>query len=161
MISLERGLKHMAWANQRVFASLEGLPDEALESYIVNPEWTAGEITRHICNGASWYFFRLKLGENNRFEPLTRISDVAEYAKRLAIIDQALITIAHQDDEELVTQFEGREVTRWKSTIITQAIHHATEHRAQLIDALESKGYAPINLDDIDLWNFDDFERSN
>ena len=49
---------------------------------------------------------------------------------------------------------------RWVSTIVTQSIHHATEHRAQLIDALEFKGFKPINLDDIDLWSFDDFERS-
>lgn len=159
MISLDRGLRHMAWANQKVFSALQTLPDEALGSYIVNPEWTAGEITRHICNGASWYYFRLGLGDNNRFEPLDKVSTIKEYASRLAGIDNALITIAQQDDEEINTTLEGRPVRRWKSTIITQAIHHATEHRAQLIDALEYKGYSIINLDDIDLWNFDDSER--
>lgn len=158
-ISIDRGLKHMAWANQKVFSALQTLPDEALGSYIVNPEWTAGAITRHICNGASWYYYRLGCGENNRFEPLTKVSDIAEYAKRLAVLDEALIKSAEGDDVELHTTVEGRDVTRWKSTIIAQAMHHATEHRAQLIDALEYKGYTIINLDDIDLWAFDEYER--
>ena len=50
---------------------------------------------------------------------------------------------------------DGEEITRERSTIISQAVHHATEHRAQLIDALEYKGYKIINLDDIDLWAFE------
>jgi hypothetical protein len=39
-------------------------------------------------------------------------------------------------------------------------MYHATEHRAQLIDALEYRGYKSINLDDIDLWAFDEFEKN-
>ena len=90
---------------------------------------------------------------------MAKVSTIKEYADRLAVLDAALITVAQQDDEEIDTTLEGKPVRRWKSTIITQAIHHATEHRAQLIDALEFKGYKIINLDDIDLWNFDDFEK--
>jgi uncharacterized damage-inducible protein DinB len=44
--------------------------------------------------------------------------------------------------------------------LLVQAVHHATEHRAQLIDALESRGHQSINLDDIDLWAFEVFERN-
>jgi hypothetical protein len=38
----------MAWANQMVFSAVQTLPNEALASYIVNPEWTAGTIVHHI-----------------------------------------------------------------------------------------------------------------
>jgi hypothetical protein len=40
-----------------------------------------------------------------------------------------------------------------------QAIHHATEHRSQLVDALDFKGYKSIVLDDLDLWAFDKLEK--
>jgi uncharacterized damage-inducible protein DinB len=50
---------------------------------------------------------------------------------------------------------EGEQVKRWRSTILSQAIHHATEHRAQIASALEAKGFDPVNLDDLDLWSFE------
>jgi len=53
---------------------------------------------------------------------------------------------------------EGQLIQRWRSTILSQAIHHATEHRAQIASALEAKGFTPINLDDLDLW---EFEKTN
>jgi uncharacterized damage-inducible protein DinB len=46
-------------------------------------------------------------------------------------------------------------VKRWRSTILSQAIHHATEHRAQLASALEAKGFKPMDLDELDLWAFE------
>jgi uncharacterized damage-inducible protein DinB len=46
-------------------------------------------------------------------------------------------------------------VKRWRSSILSQAIHHATEHRAQIASALEAKGFTPVNLDDLDLWSYE------
>ena len=51
--------------------------------------------------------------------------------------------------------YEDKLVKRWRSTILSQAIHHATEHRAQIASALEAKGFTPVNLDDLDLWSFE------
>jgi uncharacterized damage-inducible protein DinB len=46
-------------------------------------------------------------------------------------------------------------VKRWRSTILSQSIHHATEHRAQIASALEAKGFKPVDLDELDLWAFE------
>ena len=75
--------------------------------------------------------------------------------------DKNLLLAAAQDDREIEFKREDKVIHRWASTILTQAVHHATEHRAQLIDTLEYKGFKPINLDDIDLWAFDEFEKGN
>ena len=58
-MEMNKILKHMAWANQRLILELEKLPDEALAAYIANSEWTVAEILRHICSSASWYAYRL------------------------------------------------------------------------------------------------------
>jgi uncharacterized damage-inducible protein DinB len=50
---------------------------------------------------------------------------------------------------------------RLRSTVLSQAIHHATEHRAQIASALEVKGFEPINLDDISLWDYEKYETKN
>lgn len=157
-ISLERALRHMAWANQKVYDAVELLPEESLKSFVVNEEWTAYEILFHICNSAGFYVFRLGIGE--------RPAEIAEPAKvktlkdLLSIHDKNLITAASYEDREIQFEREGKIIHRWASTILTQSVHHATEHRAQLIDTLEFKGYKPINLDDIDLWAFDEFEKT-
>lgn len=156
-IGLDRALRHMAWANQRVYEAVETLPEDSLASFVVNKEWTAYEILFHICNSAGFYVYRLGVGE--------RPADIDEPAKvvtlknLLKIHDQNLIAAAAQDDREIEFEREGKEIRRWASTILTQSVHHATEHRAQLIDTLEYKGFKPINLDDIDLWAFDEFEK--
>ena len=158
-ISLERGLRHMAWANQRVFESIEKLPVAALESFIVNPEWTAYRIASHICKSSGFYGFRLGLAD--RPEEIAEPVAISQLRELLNQRDQVLIGAARLEDTEIEFNRNGTIIKRWSSTIVTQAIHHATEHRAQLIDALEFKGYEPINLDDIDLWGFDEFERDS
>jgi uncharacterized damage-inducible protein DinB len=158
-IGLERSLRHMAWANQRVFAAVSELPDEALKSFIVNPEWTANKILRHICGGATWYVYRLEIEDWQDIPKVNTTTDIKGLAVMLAGLDAKLISAVHQEDREIDTEVEGEMKRVWASTILSQAVHHSDEHRAQLIDALEYKGYKPINLDDIDLWAFEGFER--
>ena len=43
-------------------------------------------------------------------------------------------------------------------TILAQAIHHATEHRAQIAGALATNGNDAIDLDAFDLWEFAEAE---
>ena len=157
-IFLDRGLRHMAWANQKVFGAIEGLSPEALGSYIVNQEWSAYQIASHICKSSGFYCFRLGLSE--RPADLNEPVAISELKRMLSERDRILVGAAKLEDKELEFNRGGVIIKRWTSTIVTQAIHHATEHRAQLIDALESRGVTPINLDDIDLWAFDEFERN-
>ena len=69
--------------------------------------------------------------------------------------DILIASAADLPDELLEFQDENGAKRVLRSTILAQAIHHATEHRAQLMDALESRGHNAINLDDIDFWAFE------
>lgn len=154
-ITTARLLRHMAWANQRVYQSIQSLPDESLESFIVNPEWTAKQILKHITSGADWYLYCLEGGSLREIRQPSNMSDVANLAKILASLDSEIIKSGNLGDEKLTIKRKDKSRENLRSTIISQSIHHATEHRAQLIAALEYKGYKPINLDDIDLWAFE------
>jgi uncharacterized damage-inducible protein DinB len=149
----------MAWANQKVYQAVETLPDESLQSYVVNKEWTAYEIIFHICQSAGFYVWRLGIGEKP--EDIEEPAKVATLRKLLEIHDKNLLLAVGQEDREIEFKQQDKLIYRWASTILTKAVHHATEHRAQLIDTLEYKGFKPINLDDIDLWAFDEFEKGN
>jgi uncharacterized damage-inducible protein DinB len=163
-------LKHMAWANQEIFTKVSQLPDEALDSYAVNPEWTVREIVRHIASSATWYGWRLfdksafteeesaawqKKLDLTEIQPATA-RDVLTSIEYVKAADSALLAASLLPEGDVLREWNGKIITRKRSTIIAQAIHHATEHRAQLVSALEVRGFATINLDDYDLWNYAD-----
>jgi uncharacterized damage-inducible protein DinB len=161
-IALDRLLAHMAWANQKTIEHLQSLPEESLKAFATNPEWHAAEIIYHIVDAADHYAYRIcgvpaltQPGEPC-IEEIKEISDLARLKEQAAFVDKALFDCVKLDDIQL--EFENAEeklVKRWRSTILSQAIHHATEHRAQLASALEAKGFEPVNLDDLDLWSYE------
>ena len=159
-ITLERLLKHMAWANQQTIRHLMSLPEEALQSFATNPEWKAAEIIRHIVESGNFYVYRLtgsfaaeKFAVG--FQPASH-EDLQLLLAKAELVDKALLECESLEDiqMEFVTN-AGKQVKRWRSTILSQSIHHATEHRAQLASALEAKGFTPVDLDELDLWSFE------
>ncbi|CAN2217853.1 DNA damage-inducible protein DinB [Candidatus Nanopelagicaceae bacterium] len=163
-------LKHMAWANQEIFSRVAELPDGALDAYAVNPEWTVREIMRHIASSATWYGWRLldrssfTQEENNAWQAILDETEIAPMSMtdmptllaRAAKADAVLLVQAELPEGVVYRDWEGKIITRARSTVISQGVHHATEHRAQLVSALEAKGFTTINLDDYDLWNYAD-----
>ena len=150
----------MAWANQRVFAAVQDLPDEALGAYLTNPAFTAARILQHLVEGAEWFAFcSCQNPWRPRIRPTT-MEDVATLASELAELDALLIGESAREDELLTIEDEHGSRQNRLSTILSQAVHHGTEHRAQLVDALDLRGYSGINLDDLDLWVFEAHENN-
>jgi uncharacterized damage-inducible protein DinB len=161
-ISMNRMLGHMAWANAKTITHLQTLPEEALSAFATNPDWHVAEIIHHIVDSGDHYAFRisgipaLTQPDDPCIEDVKAIADLARLKEQAAIVDKALLECVNLDDIQIeVMNFEDKLVKRWRSTILSQSIHHATEHRAQLASALEAKGFKPVDLDAIDLWAFE------
>jgi len=161
-ISMDRLLAHMAWANQKTISHLQTLPQESLASFATNSEWHVAEIIHHIVDSGDHYAFRIsgipaltKPGEPG-IEDVKEIADLARIKEQAVIVDKALLECVKLDDIQIeLKNYSGNMVKRWRSTILSQAIHHATEHRAQLASALEAKGFQPVDLDELDLWAYE------
>ena len=149
----------MTWANQRVYDEVKRLPDLALGAYIINAEWTARRILQHIARGADWYVFCLTETPWRDIKYPESIEGLNLLQEQLAEFDAKISSQSELPDESITIREDGGSRQALRSTILSQAIYHAGEHRTQLIDALESKGFSPISLDDIDLWKFSRFER--
>ena len=155
MITLERMLKHMAWANQHVLNFLVDLPDEALSAHVVNPDWNVAEIVGHIVSAADRYGVRLTGIESTDIARPSSMNDVRDLIPLTERFDARLLAAAADEDAKVLVRHSDGDFECWRSTILSQAVHHATEHRAQLASALEAKGFAAPDLDDIDLWAFE------
>jgi uncharacterized damage-inducible protein DinB len=166
----EKLLKHMAWANSEILAKIALMPDEALNSYATDSEWTTKEIINHIATSAFFYGLRL---QTETMEDLARVEKLREAALSKELIlektselqpfidslkasDAVLLQESYKPEGLVLRQLEGKLIKRARSTIIFQSVHHATEHRAQLVGALNSGGFIGINLDDYDLWAYAD-----
>jgi uncharacterized damage-inducible protein DinB len=161
-ISMNRMLGHMAWANAKTITHLQSLPEEALSAFATNPEWHVAEIIHHIVDSGDHYALRisgipaLTQPDDPCIDDVKEIADLARLKEQAAIVDKALLECVKLDDIQIeFMNYEDKLVKRWRSTILSQSIHHATEHRAQLASALEAKGFKPVDLDAIDLWAYE------
>jgi len=139
----------MSWANQEIYKLIAELPDEALNAYATDPEWNVGEILRHIAFSSGALGARLKGAESAALERPMTMHELQAITKQLQRNDAEILNLSDIADEKIAVNRNGK-ITHWmRSTIVTQAIHHATEHRAQAVSALEARGYKAVNLDEI------------
>ena len=149
----------MAWANAGCLAHLRSLEDRALSVSVPGNAWTVGRIAEHIVGAAEFYVWRLGAGPDlPEHEPPVRAAELDGLLVRCAAADALIRRAAAEPEGIAEEQVGGRTVRRARSTILAQAIHHATEHRAQIAEALVANGLPPLDLDALDLWAYGDAE---
>jgi uncharacterized damage-inducible protein DinB len=158
---VERSFKHMAWANKQMLTILQGLPDEAINFSAWNPDWTVGKIAHHIVIAEGRLISRI-VNQPSPTEPdaPTTAAGIKELISICAERDAQLLSLVDTPDEMRIFVRYGNEVAFLTSTILVQAVHHASEHRAQISDVLASNNLDVLNLDEIDLWSFEKWEKS-
>ena len=149
----------MAWANADLFEHLAALPDAALEHTAPGSEWSVGAIAHHLVTAAENYVQRLH-GEARAPEREVSMSSagLSELRAALATADEKLRAAATLPGEEVLSwiSFNGEPMSFPRWVLINQAVHHATEHRAQIAGALAAHGITAIDLDAIDVWTLYD-----
>lgn len=155
--TLDRMLRHMAWANGHALAILAELPDEALAVVPAGSTWSVGETLAHLVAAAGGYAWTLTGGPRpeERRAP-TSGEEVRALAPVLAAADEAIRGAAGQPGEAILTwqRSDGSTRTNWRWVLVAQAVHHATEHRAQIAAALAAAGRTDLDLDAIDVWAY-------
>ncbi len=156
--TLDRVLRHMAWANAELIARLQTLDDPTLGLASPRNEWTVAMILDHLVIAAARYTARLEGVERpTDTVPPATIAELAGIAAACATFDARIRAQATLPDE-LVGHPSFPSGPRARSTVIGQAIHHATEHRAQIAAALATNGIDAIDLDALDVWAYGEAE---
>ena len=157
--TLNRTLEHMAWANTQMFTVLAALPVDALAYTSPGSEWSVGAIAHHLVTAAENYAQRLH-GEPRaeKRELPTTAADLQALSSALVVADAKLRAGAQLPGDEILTwiSFSGEELSVPRWVLVNQAVHHATEHRAQIAGALAANGNSSLDLDALDVWTFND-----
>jgi uncharacterized damage-inducible protein DinB len=158
--TLDRLLRHMTWANAALIARLTELPVDSLLLASPRNEWTVAMILDHVVAAAGRYAARPEGGSRpERTESPATTAGLAELAHDWASYDARIRSQAPLPDGPAAFA-GGASGVAARSTVVAQAIHHATEHRAQIAAALATNGINAIDLDALDLWAFADAEQS-
>ncbi|CAB4708158.1 unannotated protein [freshwater metagenome] len=156
MLNQEKLLLHMGWANQHVLSALEELRGSDWQLRLTEADWSIQELANHIVLAAGGYAYRvggdaISSGlDQSMVIPLSKLKEIC------AAADEFLRVQSHMPDSVETKMRDGQKSFRSRSTIISQSIHHATEHRAQISDTLKVHGIRILDLDAIDLWAFSD-----
>ncbi len=156
--TLDRLLRHMAWANAALIAGLADLPADDLVLAAPRNEWTVVLILDHLVAAAGRYAARLEGAPRpDRAPSPPTAAGLAQLAADLATYDARIRAQAAMPDGpcDYADHSTG---DRARSTVLAQAIHHATEHRAQIAAALATNGIDAIDLDALDLWSYGEAE---
>lgn len=156
--TLDRLLRHMAWANAGLIASLAEQPVHALALASPRNEWTVVMILDHLVSAGERYAARLERAPRpERAASPATVAGLAELAADCAAYDARIRAQAAMPDGP--TDYADHSTgPRARSTVVAQAIHHATEHRAQIAAALATNGIDVIDLDALDLWAYGEAE---
>lgn len=140
---------HNLWANLCLFEACAGLTDEQLDATLIGTFGTIRETLQHIVTAEQSYFARISTGQPRRrvegAPPLT----MDQMIESLRTTGGGLIEWAPkvQTDEVVAINWDGAVKQISKAVILTQAINHATEHRAQIMAILTQLGIEPPELD--------------
>jgi len=156
--TLDRLLRHMAWANAALIARLTELPVANLALAAPRNEWTVVMILDHLVAAAGRYAARLEGAPRpDRAPSPATAAGLAELAADCAAYDARIRAQTARPDGP-ADYAEHDTGPRARSTVMAQAIHHATEHRAQIAAALATNGIDAIDLDALDLWSYGEAE---
>lgn len=153
----DRLFRHLAWANAYVFDQIAVQPDSYLKLTALNDSWTVAEILEHL-TGSRYADLLDGTGDIPTQVPTNSAETIA--LKHLSANFDARLREAAKNPVGFVEfiSWEGKQIRRNRETIITQAIHHATEHRAQIAGIFANHGMKVVDLDAIDLWSFASYE---
>ena len=155
--SLTTLFQHHLWANLRLLERCAGLTSEQLDASIAGTFGSIRETLLHIVTAEQSYFSRISTGQPFRrpddAPPLT----IAEMVDAARATGSGLIAWAPrvQAGDMVQINWDGTLRDVPKTILLTQAINHATEHRAQIMATLTQSGIEPPELDS---WSYFDEE---
>jgi uncharacterized damage-inducible protein DinB/catechol 2,3-dioxygenase-like lactoylglutathione lyase family enzyme len=147
--------RHNAWATAQTLAFCQGLDESTLNSTVPGTFGTVIGTLRHLIDSEAWYLFRLTgvwSAYPWREDDAVGLDVLAERAATLA--DTWEQFLAGDVDSERLGEARGDEGEVFAvraGVFITQAVHHANEHRAQIGTILGALGHEPP---DVSAWGY-------
>ena len=147
--------RHHLWANLRLLESCAALTDEQMSAAISGTFGSIHDTLQHIVNAERSYFARISTGQPYRRQEGAPPMGIAEMTESAQGSGSGLVDWAAkvQASDTVQIDWDGTLRDVPKTILLTQAINHATEHRAQVMATMTQLGVQPPDLDS---WSYFD-----
>ena len=141
--------QHNRWANLRLLEQCAGLTDAQLDATLAGTYGSIRDTWQHLATAERSYLSRISTGQRysrpKDAPPLTP----AELKEALEASGAGLVEWAAkvQAGDTVAIEWGGSPRAVPKTILLTQAINHATEHRAQIMALMTQAGVQPPDLD--------------
>ena len=146
---------HHGWATNQLLTFCQGLDDATLKATVPGTYGSIIETLRHMVDAEASYLFRLTGAWPTRPWPDGEEVPVDVLLERATLLSSTLAQfLAHDWNDERLGEAYGddEEVLAVRAGVyLTQAIHHANEHRAHVCTILGALGYEPP---DVSAWGY-------
>ena len=155
MDTLTTLFSHNLWANLRILEQCAELTSEQLDATISGAYGSIRDTLRHIVLAEQGYFSRISTGQPRRQADNESSLTMAEMVESVRRTGTGFIEWAPQvkAEETVEVNWEGTPRGVPKTIFLTQAINHATEHRAQIMAIMTQLGIQPA---DLEAWSYFD-----
>lgn len=141
--------RHNLWANLKLLNACASLINEQTDTTVTGTYGSISSTMQHIVSAEQSYLGRISTGQPFRrpkdAPPLT----AAEMQESLQTSGNGLIEWAQKVKPQETVTIDRKPVPFDipKTVLLTQAINHATEHRAQIMVTMTQLGVQPPDLD--------------
>ncbi len=141
--------RHNLWANVALFEICARLSDAQLDTSMTGGFGTIRDTMQHIVNSERSYLQRITTGQPYRRPPGAPPLTMAEMQASIRASGEGFVVAAPQvqAQDSVEIDWDGTPRSVPCTILLTQAINHATEHRAQIMAVLTNLGVEPPNLD--------------
>ena len=141
--------EHHLWANLRLVDALAGLDAALLRASAAGTYGAVDDTLQHLVISEERYVLTAQGESLDPPSPLGTFPGFDDIRARLARTGAALIEIAARaDPAQLLHVARGGQTFEMSIMVpLTQAINHATEHRAHIVTVLSARGVEPVSLD--------------
>jgi uncharacterized damage-inducible protein DinB len=147
--------RHNTWATAQLLAFCRGLDEPTLRATVPGTFGTIIETLRHTIDSEMSYLVRLIGAESAHPWPRDEAVGLAVLTERAAVVATTWEHfLAGEVDSERPMEARGSNPERYTvpaGVLITQAMHHGSEHRAQICTILGALGYEPP---DVSAWGY-------
>lgn len=147
--------RHHRWANLRLLETCAALTEEQLAATVPGTFGSIRDTLEHIVTGEQSYLARISTGQRHPHVEGAPPMTIAAMIETAGATGAALIEWAPrvQAGDTVEIDWDGTPRDVPKTILLTQAINHATEHRAQVMTVLTQLGVEPP---DLQAWSYFD-----
>ena len=147
--------RHKTWATVKLIEYCQTLDPEYLDASAPGTYGSVRATLIHLATGESNYYFALS--DEQIGPPLGTDASLEMVAERIKVLGPHWETIC-QDPSQPDREIHNRYGVTRGAAVIAQAIHHADDHRSQVLSILGGRG---LEVPELDVWGYSRFAGLN